>query len=78
MSQFRQPGADGAGMHGAALAWTLLMPEHAGVIELWPQEEGVWRCYEHTSHWSGLLYRYTPHTHIYTMYSCHVEAAAGP
>ncbi|KAK9846728.1 hypothetical protein WJX84_010568 [Apatococcus fuscideae] len=45
------------GMHGAALAWTLLMPEHAGVLELWPQSEGVWRCYEHTSLWSGLLYR---------------------
>ena len=35
------------GMHGAALAWALLLPPHAAVIELWPQAEGVWRCYEH-------------------------------
>ncbi|KAK9819676.1 hypothetical protein WJX72_000981 [[Myrmecia] bisecta] len=45
------------GMHGAALAYTLLMPPHAGVIELWAQDKGIWRCYEHTSAWAGLEYR---------------------
>ena len=62
----RQRAVD-AGMHGAALAWTLLMPEHAGMIELWPQEQEIWRCYEHTSHWSGLLYRHDPHIVIPTV-----------
>lgn len=47
-----------SGMHGAAMAWTLLMPSHAAAVELWPRPDGVWRCYEHTSHWVGLLYRY--------------------
>ena len=46
-----------AGMHGAALAWTLLMGPHAATVELWPQQEGIWRCYEHFSQWAGLLYR---------------------
>ena len=49
-----------AGMHGAALAWTLLMAPHTAAVELWPQPEGIWRCYEHFSHWAGLLYRYWP------------------
>ena len=46
-----------AGMHGAAMAWTLLMSPHAAAVELWPQPEGIWRCYEHFAHWAGLLYR---------------------
>ncbi|BDA44474.1 hypothetical protein COCOBI_05-6610 [Coccomyxa sp. Obi] len=45
------------GMHGAAMAWTLIMPSHAAAVELWPGADGVWRCYEHTSHWAGLQYR---------------------
>jgi hypothetical protein len=45
------------GMHGAAMAWTLLMQPHAAAVELWPKPEGVWRCYEHTAQWAGLLYR---------------------
>lgn len=44
-------------MHGAALAYTLLMRPHAAVVELWPQADGIWRCYEHFSRWGGLLYR---------------------
>ena len=46
------------GMHGAAMAWTLIMHSHAAAVELWPTADGVWRCYEHTSHWAGLLYGY--------------------
>lgn len=45
-------------MHGAAMAWVVLMPPHAAAVELWPQSSGIWRCYEHLSHWAGLLYRY--------------------
>ena len=25
------------GMHGAGLAWVLLLPPHAAMLELWPQ-----------------------------------------
>ncbi|GAB4817514.1 hypothetical protein N2152v2_004560 [Parachlorella kessleri] len=45
------------GMHGAALAYSMLMAPHAAVVELWPQQDGVWRCYENMSLWAGLLYR---------------------
>lgn len=44
-------------MHGAALAWSLLMWEGAALLELWPKSHGIWRCYEHTAEWAGLLYR---------------------
>ena len=44
------------GMHGAALAWSLLMPPGTALLELWP-EPGMWRLYEHTAQWAGLLYR---------------------
>ena len=30
-------------MHGAALAYALLMRPHAAVVELWPQADGIWR-----------------------------------
>mmetsp|Transcript_20390 Transcript_20390/g.63220 ORF Transcript_20390/g.63220 Transcript_20390/m.63220 type:complete len:100 (-) Transcript_20390:117-416(-) len=43
-------------MHGAALAYGLLLPPHAGIVEMWPQE-GMWRCYEHIAAWAGLSYR---------------------
>ena len=33
------------GMHGAALAYSILMAPHAAVVELWPQQDGIWRCY---------------------------------
>ena len=45
-----------AGMHGAALAWSLLMPPGTALLELWPQP-GLWRLYEHTAEWAGLVYR---------------------
>ena len=45
------------GMHGAALAWGLVMREQTAVLELWPKADGIWRCYEHTSEWAGLHYR---------------------
>ena len=44
-------------MHGAALAWSLLMPPGAALLELWPQP-GMWRLYEHTAEWAGLSYRF--------------------
>ena len=46
-----------AGMHGAALAWTVLLPPYAGVLELWPQADGIWRCYEHMAGLVGAQYR---------------------
>ncbi len=45
------------GMHGAALAYSLLMQPHAALVELWPLSKGIWRCYEHAAEWAGLLYR---------------------
>ncbi len=45
-------------MHGAALAWSLLMPPGTALLELWPQP-GTWRLYEHMAEWAGLHYRYT-------------------
>lgn len=47
-----------SGMHGAALAWALLMREGAALVELWPQQNGIWRCYEHMAEWAGLNYRF--------------------
>ncbi len=44
-------------MHGAALTYSLLQPPYGGLLELWPQVDGMWRCFEHTAEWSGLLYR---------------------
>lgn len=44
------------GMHGAALAWTLMMPPGTALLELWPQSN-MWRLYEHTAQWAGLHYR---------------------
>lgn len=44
------------GMHGAALAWSLIMPPGTALLELWPQP-GLWRLYEHTAEWAGLYYR---------------------
>lgn len=32
------------------------MPPGAALLELWPQP-GMWRLYEHTAEWAGLLYR---------------------
>jgi hypothetical protein len=43
------------GMHGAALTGVTYLPDHAAVIELWPNI-GIWRVFEHITHWSGLAY----------------------
>ncbi|KAL4448126.1 hypothetical protein ABPG75_005345 [Micractinium tetrahymenae] len=45
------------GMHGAALAHALLLPPHAALVELWPQADGIWRCYQNFAQWAGALYR---------------------
>lgn len=45
------------GMHGAALVYSTLQPPYGALVELWPTADGIWRCYEHTAEWSGLLYR---------------------
>lgn len=44
-------------MHGAALTYSLLQPPYGALLELWPQRDGMWRCFENTAQWSGLLYR---------------------
>lgn len=44
-------------MHGAALSYSLLQPPYGALLELWPQADGVWRCFQHTAEWAGLLYR---------------------
>jgi hypothetical protein len=44
------------GMHGAALTLALYMPPHGAVLELWPKEEGIWRCFEHLAAMGGLDY----------------------
>lgn len=44
------------GMHGAGLAHALLARPGTALLELWPQPEGIWRCYEHFAEWAGLHY----------------------
>lgn len=44
------------GMHGAALTYALYLPHHAGVLELWPKQGDMWRCFEHTATMAGLVY----------------------
>lgn len=44
------------GMHGAALTFALFMPHHGSVVELWPKDRDMWRCFEHISAMSGLEY----------------------
>lgn len=45
------------GMHGAALAHAVYLPPWAGVLELWPKDRDMWRCFEHLSEMAGLVYR---------------------
>ena len=45
------------GMHGAALTLALYMPSHGAVLELWPKDRDMWRCFEHLSAMAGLEYR---------------------
>ncbi|KAI7846398.1 hypothetical protein COHA_000109 [Chlorella ohadii] len=45
------------GMHGAALTYAFLLSPHAALVELWPQADGIWRCYENAAQWAGALYR---------------------
>ena len=44
------------GMHGAALTLALYMPQHGAVLELWPKDDGIWRCFEHLAAMAGLDY----------------------
>ncbi|KAK3257385.1 hypothetical protein CYMTET_33524 [Cymbomonas tetramitiformis] len=50
------------GMHGAGLGWVVALPPHGALFELWPQQTGVWQCFEHMAEWSGLLYRRVSHS----------------
>ncbi len=43
-------------MHGAALSYAALLPPHAAVLELWPKNRDMWRCFEHLSTMAGMLY----------------------
>ena len=44
------------GMHGAALTYAALLPPWAGVVELWPKQGDIWRCFEHLAAMAGLFY----------------------
>ena len=44
------------GMHGAALTFSLYMPPHGAVLELWPKPQDMWRCFEHAATMAGLQY----------------------
>jgi len=44
------------GMHGAALTYASLLPPWGGLIELWPKEGDMWRCFEHLATMSGMFY----------------------
>ncbi|KAL0034323.1 hypothetical protein WJX77_009296 [Trebouxia sp. C0004] len=69
------------GMHGAALAWSLMMPPGTALLELWPQPN-MWRLYEHTAQWAGLHYRHwasqdkMPHSVLEPPTSVDVQAIA--
>ena len=43
-------------MHGAALTWAAILPPHAAVLELWPKDNDMWRCFEHLAEMAGLPY----------------------
>jgi hypothetical protein len=43
-------------MHGAALTYGLYLPAHGGVLELWPKDRDMWRCFEHLTTMAGLHY----------------------
>lgn len=43
-------------MHGAALTYAALMPPHGGVLEAWPKDRDMWRCFEHLATMAGLHY----------------------
>jgi hypothetical protein len=44
------------GMHGAALTYAALLPPWAAVVELWPKDRDIWRCFEHLAAMAGLAY----------------------
>ena len=59
-------------MHGAALAWSLMMPPGTALLELWPQPN-MWRLYEHTAQWAGLHYRrVSENAFMCSMHTLHV------
>jgi hypothetical protein len=44
-------------MHGAALMYPLYMPTYGGVVEFWPKNNDIWRCFEHVATMSGKIYQ---------------------
>ncbi len=44
------------GMHGAALTYAALLPPWGAVVELWPKDRDMWRCFEHLAAMAGLQY----------------------
>lgn len=44
------------GMHGAALSHAVFLPPWAGVVELWPKNHDMWRCFEHLTEMAGPTY----------------------
>ncbi len=44
------------GMHGAALTYAVHMSPGAGVVEMWPKDRDMWRCFEHLARMAGLRY----------------------
>ena len=45
------------GMHGAALSHVVYLPPWAGVMELWPKDHDMWRCFEHLTQLTGPAYQ---------------------
>lgn len=43
-------------MHGAALTYGAVLPPHSGILELWPKDRDMWRCFEHLSGMAGMAY----------------------
>ena len=44
-------------MHGAALTHALWLPPWGAVLEMWPKEREMWRCFEHWSQLAGHAYQ---------------------
>ena len=44
------------GMHGAALTYSLYLPPWGALVELWPKNSDMWRCFEHMATMAGLHY----------------------
>jgi len=44
------------GMHGAGLTYASLLPPWGALVELWPKQSDMWRCFEHLATMSGMFY----------------------